>query len=352
MIQDLINLVTDRGLTGGQMLTFKEAINQSDQDVRSILLGNGFSISADTIFDYAKLYDKISNQRFKSLFTGLSTYDFEKLIFELENTYSFLNIYDKRQKTLIENLSNDALALRKEFASVISKSHALYQDIFKIGQGLNQKTRSCRKFLSNFSQIYTTNYDLLLYWTIMNESDSNPRIFPTDDGFAPRDDLNPDSNLVWFSQHKKRKQKVFYLHGSLFFGETEQGLVKVKKNANLLNELVNTITNNHYLPLIVLEGSSVTKYKKICNHSYLKNAYDGLRVLSGSLFIFGHSLKPYDEHILEAIRNSSVKKNFISKFRAVGDDTGFDKRAKTLECNHYNKEVFFFDADSAEVWKT
>ena len=54
--------------------------------------------------------------------------------------------------------------------------------------------------------------------------------------------------------------------------------------------------HEHILPLIVFEGTSNRKIEKISEHFYLVNALNCLKYLEGSLFIFGHSLDPSDDH--------------------------------------------------------
>lgn len=331
------------------VIPFSEAISLSGEEPKSLMLGNGFSIEANKIFRYENLYDKSRlDQSLKNLFMMSKTCDFEVIISELEHTKEVLEVYNSESQDLISRLIKDSRELRRIFAQAIINHHAVHQTIFNIVEGSKLRRRSCRDFLSHFTKVFTTNYDLLLYWEIMNEKERADQIFSLDDGFG-----YVDSNLIWLEpyKHSDRKQNIFYLHGALFFSPNNIGLVKETKNIHsLLEEVQKNITSQNQLPLIVLEGSKESKFTKINNHPYLKNSYDELSLLSGNLFIFGHSLKEFDGHILNAIKDSHVKKVFIS-FHSSETRELKDIADKAFK-NGINgeKEVYLYEANSAHVW--
>lgn len=72
---------------------------------------------------------------------------------------------------------------------------------------------SLLNFLSNFKAIYTTNYDLFLYWLIMySKSKLNSESIPLNDGFLRENEEN--NRLIWCN---KENQDIYFLHGGFLF---------------------------------------------------------------------------------------------------------------------------------------
>ena len=87
----------------------------------------------------------------------------------------------------------------------------------------DEQFRACRTFLSHFlgeankgGKVYTLNYDLLLYWTLMHdESQFEGRInLERNDGFGRDEDTEPEY-VNWMGESGARTQRVHYLHGAL-----------------------------------------------------------------------------------------------------------------------------------------
>ena len=74
----------------------------------------------------------------------------------------------------------DAAGLREVLVRAIAENHPAHPGEIDIEQ-----YQHCRHFLSHFHTIYTVNYDLLLYWAIMQ--DLEPEV-PSDDGFRRPED--------------------------------------------------------------------------------------------------------------------------------------------------------------------
>ena len=195
-----------------KLITFEKAMSLvPDATKRHILLGNGFSRACrEDIFSYDALFDSADfsylSGEVKKAFSSLGTTDFEVVMRALKTTATLVEIYSTKDKELAKRLNNDANGLRDVLAQTIAKNHpARPSDI------LTTEYASCRSFLSYFDNIYTVNYDLLLYWALMHE-ELEPKI-KADDGFRTPDG-GPTEYVTWDIE-KSNSQNVFYLHGSL-----------------------------------------------------------------------------------------------------------------------------------------
>lgn len=334
---------------------FDDLIQRCDNCDKNLLLGNGFSIAYDEDkFSYKNLFDKSQiPENTKNVFKKFQTYDFELIIKKLEDAANLLKAYNKRL-VLPQKLKDEAANLREELIYCILDTHPKSQnDIEKT------KIFNTLKFLSNFHNIFTVNYDCLLYWVLLNKKDYEKlynknanNIFDMKDGFSKN-----SGKLIWGTE-KAKNQNVFYLHGALHLFENYINYniktLKIQRaQYYLLDRIKENITQGLY-PLIVTEGKSQYKYNKIVSKNYLNYCYTYLYNIKNILFIHGHSLDKKDKHIFEAINdNKNIKKIYISvhqqkenlKDKRKKSDTFFATREKegTLK-------VEFYDAESVNIW--
>ena len=86
----------------------------------------------------------------------------------------------------------------------------------------------CRQFLSNFGHIYTLNYDVLLYWALMQDQVDELDLLP-DDGFRSPEDDHDAPYVTW---QEADQAKVHYLHGSASAAD----ISKIKTKATLMSQ--------------------------------------------------------------------------------------------------------------------
>lgn len=160
---------------------------------RHLLLGNGFSIALrPDIFTYGSLYDNAdfsAAPHVKKLFEALGTQDFEIVIKYLQDAAKVVEVYRPSARTLARSLHRDAAAIKDALVNAIAKRHP--DRPFDIE---NQQYAACRAFLNGFNHIFTLNYDVLLYWTLMQDKVDKLE-FRHDDGFRHPED-NPDQPWV------------------------------------------------------------------------------------------------------------------------------------------------------------
>lgn len=337
------------------MLSFKEAMVQAKKYNKiHALLGNGFSISCrPDIFVYGKLFERADFSKLspsaKKAFEVLKTQDFEKVIKVLRFASIVLEAYDGVSSKVMNQLKKDADGLREVLVHAIASSHPDWP-----GEITENEYASCRTFIANFNNVYTLNYDLLLYWAVMH--DEGGKKINSDDGFrTPEDDL--DSEYVVWEADTSRNQNIWYLHGALHVfdaGVEIQKYTWINTGKRLIDQIREALDKN-YFPLFVAEGTSKEKLTRIKHSDYLAKAKRSFSSIQGALFIHGHSLASNDEHFLKAIEKGKIEHIFVSLY---GDENSksnaaIKKRAKLMAANrpkYRPLKVSFYDSESAHVW--
>ena len=337
------------------LLSFKEALDLSEEfGKRHLMLGNGFSIALrpdiftyNTLFESAKESEKLS-AAMEEVFKKLGTTDFEKVMEALEDAATLVSLYEGSDPQLSVTLKQDATQLRDVLAETIAANHpARPYDISKI------QYASCKRFLSQFDgNIYTLNYDLLLYWTLM-QSEVEPHV-ESDDGFRNSEHA-VEEYVVWDVQNTD-DQCIFYLHGALHIYDAGAELLKFtwsKTEIALVDQIKRSLAKRQY-PLIVTEGSSEQKKARLQHSSFLSRGERSFAKIQGCLFIYGHSLAENDEHLLKLIDKGKTKHVFVGIY---GDTTTegnqrIIERARLISARRSKSgtEIHFFDAKSAHVW--
>lgn len=335
-----------------KLITFDEALAQTEPGRRHILLGNGFSRALfNKVFDYKALFERAKTKlsvTAQQAFTALGTTNFEEVMRALKHTSTLVDIYAKSKPSVSVAMRKDLDAIRDLLAATIAASHPDRPGDITLAQ-----YTSCKKFLANFKCLYTCNYDLLLYWTVMQEE-----ILPAvdhDDGFRRPDERDAEY-VVWEVQNTDA-QNIHYLHGALHIFDAGHELQKytwINTNIPLIDQIRGALAEDKY-PLFVSEGTWKEKLNRIQHSNYLGRSYRSFAKIGGALFIFGLSLAENDEHILTLMDDNKVSDVFVGVF---GDpDAAWNKpmieRARQLAAKRSERRkltVHFYDAATAQVW--
>lgn len=351
------------------LMTFDDAIIDSERySKRHLLLGNGFSIACRAdIFHYGSLFAQADFSRVPevvAVFEALGTQDFEQAIRSLENAARILPSYVSHGGDAIAKIHQHAAALKEILVQTIAGNHPnIPPDI------PDEKFWACRRFLSHFlsgakaGQVFTLNYDLLLYWTLMH--DDMPFDDPVDlaknDAFGNDEDDPEADYVVWQGETGAHDANIHFLHGALHLFDSGAELKKytwVRTNVPLVDQARAAIAADAY-PLFVAEGTSAKKKAKIRHNAYLYQGFkqftSNIKVGTHCMFIFGHSLAANDDHILVRIGRARFKKLYVGIY---GDPQSADNqrimaRAQELAAMRHERwplEVVFYDAASANVW--
>jgi len=342
------------------VLSYRDVQRHLD-DVRNkyLLLGNGFSIALrHDIFSYESLY-KHANlteaPHLEGLFEALGTQDFEIVIRQLADAARLISIYRPEETELFQALTADARKLKQILVEAIASRHPDRPYDVSVEQ-----YQRCRTFLAPFGHIYTLNYDVLLYWALMQDEVDDLNIRP-DDGFRHPED-NPDEPYVsWQEAHKPT---VHYLHGALHLFDTGADIVKYtwsKTDIPIVEQIRASLDAENY-PLFVAEGTSLSKRAKIMHNAYLHKAlrsFEGCANTSNaSMVIYGHSLADNDQHVLRLIERGKVSQLYVSLYGPPDTEANQAtiSAAERLAVNRSERrkrdllEVTFFDAESAQIW--
>jgi hypothetical protein len=334
--------------------TFAQVMRHLEKEHRktSLLMGNGFSMAFDkSIFSYNALFDFVTSKKdvlINKLFNAIKTKNFELVMQQLDTTLALLDTFgaEKKLKEKISDLLNAIQSLHPEH-------------VFKVPE---ERSIACANFLNEFlatgGHIYTTNYDLLLYWVLMREGVNDPV-----DGFG-RDVLNIDevmkgedkelSDLLWGPNVDR--QNIHYLHGALHLFDTGTEILKEEYSwdAYLLENIKSRLECGNY-PIFVTAGNGLEKLEHIRHNRYLTHCYDQLSQLDGSLVTFGFNFGTYDEHINDALnRAAHVQSKMPPKLWSIYIGVYSDSDIEHINSikNKFRMKVNIYDAKTANVWGT
>lgn len=322
-----------------------------------LLLGNGFSVAYDAeIFSYNALHEFVKNLNDKDLskiLEVIETRNFEVIMQYLDNFAALVDAFggDPNLKKRVEAAS---AKLKKSLLDAVKAMHP--EHVFKVPE---DQSKACATFLQNFlgttGSIYSTNYDLLLYWALMRNQelrhgDGCGRELENDTGeyIAPED--KEWSELTWGKN--RDDQNVFYLHGALPF--FDNGVAVVKEEYDLYNYLLQNISarmEKGEYPIFVTAGDGQQKLNHITHNQYLTYCYDNFCQAEGSLVTYGFSFGPNDEHIIAAV-NKAARRKVPNKLWSIyiGVYSPEDKKHIENIEGQFLCKVHVYDAKTANVW--
>ena len=299
---------------------------------RSLLLGNGFSINIWDLFDYKSLYEVAKSAEVQSqldaqsiaLFEKLNSNNFEDILRVLFHARLVDEQLESPQVASINALYSNT---KNALAAAVNYSHVPFSI-----SGLKLINHA----FCNFSNIFTTNYDLIPYWAIMSENTSGFKdmFWGDENTFDPSDTMVVAGACV-----------ISYLHGAIHLVELPNGKTK-KLTVNSQGSLSTLFDLAHpeYFPLFISEGTSEGKLSRIKRNDYLRFSFEKLQSIDGSLIVLGHSLhKDYDQHLLDALRHSELESIAIGVWPNQGPEQIILFKSR-IQADLTNKKVYFFDS--------
>ncbi|PYS98912.1 MAG: DUF4917 domain-containing protein [Acidobacteria bacterium] len=339
-----------------KLLTFEDALRQSEHHSRRhLLLGNGFSIACrPNIFIYKRLFEQADfstlSPHVRLVFESLQTNDFERVIKLLRDFAMIAEVYGI-ESAIAQMLRNDSDRLKELLVSTIAKTHPERPSDITESEYV-----ACKKFLSNFDDTYTVNYDLLLYWTHMHDGERMVH----DDGFRTSDgdiETGTESAYVVWEPGTSHEQNIWFLHGALhvFDSGTEiQKYTWTRTGVRLIEQTRDALRRDLF-PVFVAEGTSSEKLERIRHCDYLAKALRSFQSIQQCLFIHGHSLAENDEHILKLIEQGKITDLYIGLHGdpASPGNQKIVRRSNLMKSNRRSKRelnITYYDSDSALVW--
>ncbi|MBN2483909.1 MAG: DUF4917 family protein [Candidatus Omnitrophica bacterium] len=341
------------------LITYQEVIKSLNKKKREkhLLLGNGFSQAYDSkIFSYNALSDFVAeteDELLQKLFNVINTTNFETVMSHLDIFYK-LALEFLEDKKLAKKILKAKGSLKDNLINAISELHP--EHVFKIPE---KASRKCATFLGEYlyngGNVFTTNYDLLLYWVLMKNKDELENIC---DGFGKeyieKDEYDPDfesefGDLEWGPN--QADQHIYYVHGALHIFDTGVSIEKeIYEEDYLLTNIKKRIDKKEY-PVFVTAGDGKQKLAHILHNPYLDYCYKQLSTITGSLVAFGFGFGKYDSHIVEAINKAAKQKKdrlwsiYIGVY-SKKDEKYITSIASKLKC----KKVYLFDSKTASIW--
>lgn len=320
-----------------------------------LLLGNGLGVSLTPRFAYSSLRDAGVHAGHigdieQNLFQAFGTADFELVLRRLLEASTVNQLVGVNESVTREHYDRLRTGLVKTLHEVHpSKDQFSSQDLLRIG--------GC---LSQFSRVFTTNYDLLTYWAM---SAHGFGAF-TDYFFSSDLTFDPFNVEVW-----GKRTEVFYLHGALFLMSSGSGgqqgggdhstTAETRKlrhsMANSLLDQVDQELRGGILPIFVSEGRPGDKRFAIARNAYLTFAWQQFRTQRRELVVFGHSLSSSDSHIVDALNASvGLKHVAISIYAGTADEKAIlDNvewcRSRLSPLVRQGTQLTFFDSDTCPL---
>lgn len=323
-----------------------------------LLLGNGFSMAYDSeIFSYNALHDfvtKLEDKDLSTILEVLESRNFEVIMQHLDNFSALIAAFGGAPE-LKQRIDAASAKLKASLLDAVKALHP--EHVFTVPEAQSKACSSFLKvFLDSRGSIYSTNYDLLLYWILMRNSivehvDGCGREPENPDEFVPSEE-QAWSEPTW-GKHRD-KQNVFYLHGALPF--FDNGIAITKEEYDTYNYLLQKISarmEKGEYPIFVAAGDGHQKLKHIMHNQYLTYCYESICNADGSLVTFGFNFGQYDEHIIAAI-NMAAKhgRKAPAKLRSlyIGAYSDEDQRHIEQIAGKFKCKVHIYDAKTARVW--
>ena len=300
----------------------------------SILLGNGFSINIWEKFGYGTLYDLAQQTTVDepltseciALFSHINSVNFEDVLRILYHSKLVDEQLGDPQITQITSLYENT---KNALASAVNYAHIPPN---------RADSAEINDHLKDYKNVFTTNYDLIPYWAIMNNDTWRFRdYFWNADGYFDIANVDAPENTT----------KIHYLHGAIHLVELHSGETQ-KLTANEIHSLSDLfdLTHPHKFPLIISEGSSGWKLSKIRRNDYLRFCYKKLTKIQNGLVVLGHSLhKDYDQHIIDAINMCTSKKVAVSIWSGLSSSEIISFKSRILQ-DLPEKEIYFFNSET------
>ncbi|MEQ6117977.1 DUF4917 family protein [Reichenbachiella sp. MALMAid0571] len=328
---------------------------------KHLLLGNGFSMAYSTeIFSYNALYsfiESLDSEILTKLFKIINNKNFELVMQQVDNFIQMAEAFSSDQ-SFVQKLKDANQELQESLIKAIKKLHP--EHTYEVS---DEKSASCFKFLSDYldkdGKVFSTNYDLLLYWVTMRNASKK-----ANDGFGKELENEEDlkkggeaefSELLWGPN--KSGQSIFYVHGALHLFDTGIDIIKETYTSGtyLLKNVQKRLDKKHY-PIFVTAGNGKEKLNHIVHNKYLTDCYDNLSEITGSLVTFGFNFGEYDTHIINAINKAAKYRKddgrdgmLLSVYIGVYTDDDL-KHIESIKHKFKCKKVNYYNAGTVNIW--
>lgn len=296
-------------------------------DWTNLLVGNGASLAVWSRFGYRSLaeaaegltdedravFDALKTQNFESVLRGLRTAEHVGAALELDT-----GPYSERYESV-----------REALVAAVHHVHVPWVDLDEVLLG------QIKAGLTDYQRVFSTNYDLILYWAAMSEEE--PGAIP--DFFWNRDLVfDPHDVEVW-----GKATELYFLHGGLHLLHLADGRTR-KRRATMRGNLLETFGDvpDDATPLFVSEGASEDKLAAIRRSEYLSFVLRAFEDVKEPLVVFGHSLSDQDQHIVDVLQR--LTRPIAISLRPSEDPAELTAQKDRLRGRLYNQKLIFYDS--------
>jgi len=300
-----------------------------------ILVGNGASLALWDEYRYESLLTVALSNRLSqplsleasAIFQALRTSNFERVMEALRSCELVSTVLQPGSQAKAESCRDD---VRRALIASVLAVHVPWENV--PWQTLTQ----IRDALLEFEYVYSTNYDLLLYWCVMADGSGTGFKDYFWSGFFDSGDTR-----VW-----DKVTRILFLHGGLHLyrmsGSTTHKRVAAT-DRNLLELFAQGLRQDES-PVFVAEGTSDDKLAAIRSSDYLSFAFGRFAEHEGPLVVFGHALGPADRHLLDAMGRWGPRALAISILPS--DETAVRQMKAAYVQSLPEAQLTFFDATS------
>jgi hypothetical protein len=290
-----------------------------------LLIGNGASQAVWPEFAYKSLYETAAlSTDDRALFDALATTNFELVLNHLRIT----RLVCAQMGLPVDAVEQRYAAIRTALMDAVKKVHLPW------GNEPEWLLPAIAEGLAVYGHVFSTNYDLLVYWAIMRDMRDRGRRFAD---YFWNGALAFNSTDV--SQYEQRT-RVLYLHGALHLYRLPSGqVVKRRQQDTNLLDAIGTEYHGADLPFFVSEGSSRDKLSVIRSSDYLSYGLEQLATREQDIVVFGHGLDAeHDQHLLDALKK---RRRIAISIRPTEEVMA---RKVELQRGLRDAELVFFDA--------
>jgi hypothetical protein len=264
------------------------------------------------------------NTEAETLFDGLKTTNFETGLEAMGHA-----------EMVLKAMGIDASDVHRLYHDVQSRLFETVRSVHVPWVRINQDVlRGIESALHDYDKVFTTNYDLIPYWSIM----SVPQQRFVDFFWGPDKTFD-------IKDTGRSRPAIYYLHGGLHLWQNAQSESTgkwVNDGSDLLALGTMFSQRRNRRPLFVSEGTSPGKQRAIRRSDYLTFATEALADDNLDTVVFGHSLGASDAHILEALRVGTKKRIAVGLLPAPQKRL-LRRKGELVEALDRHK-VQFFDA--------
>jgi hypothetical protein len=308
-------------------------------DWTGLLVGNGGSVAIWPPFAYGSLYEIATSEHVdhpltdsdRELFGALRTENFEQVLASL-----------KIAGLVADALGEDTTALEERYESVqralFEAVHGVHVPWVEVAEEIIPRIH---EILREYRVVFSTNYDLVLYWASMDNGGAGF----LDYFWGAGNSFDTFDTEIWAT--RKRWTRLLFLHGGIHLRRLPGGGTrKATSSEGALLDQFGVDYDEPESPLLISEGQSADKLASIRSSDYLSFAHQMFAAHEGGLVVFGHSLSEQDDHLITPMSRWSDTPVAVSLLPREREEDVIQAKQRIRGRLAPMQDIVFFDATS------